>query len=337
MIPLSLAEVADAGRRHADRRARPDAAVDRRGRPRLPHRRPRRPVRRARGGAGRRARLPRRRPPRPAPSGRWPAGRTTRCRASWSPTRSCPGPAGRAACTPGSTAGGLSTLGDHRLVGQDLDQGPARPGARRGRAHGEPARLVQQRHRPAAHGARADESTRYLVLEMGARGTGHIARLCRRRPAADRRGAQRRHRRTWASSAAPRASPRPRASSSRRCPAGRHRRPQRRRPAGARHGHRAPRPACVTTGRAADADVRAVGVSLDDARPRPRSPWSPPARSTRSPLRVVGEHQVANALSAAARRAGASGMPAAEVAAALSAAGPLQPLADGGHRSAPTA
>ena len=41
---------------------------------------------------------------------------------------------------------------------------------------------------------RADAATRYLVLEMGARGPGHIAYLCRDRAAQRRRRAQRRHR-----------------------------------------------------------------------------------------------------------------------------------------------
>ena len=42
---------------------------------------------------------------------------------------------------------------DHRLPGQDHHQGPARPGARQRRADGGARRVVQQRARPAAHGA----------------------------------------------------------------------------------------------------------------------------------------------------------------------------------------
>ena len=136
-------------------------------------------------------------------------------------------------------------------------------------------------------------------------------------------------RRTSASSAAPRASPSPRASSSRRCPTD-----------GTavlnaddpRVIGMAPRTAArvVTTGRGADADVRAADVALDDAGPRPVHPGRRRARSTRSTLQVVGEHQVANALSAAGAPRWPPGMTPAAVAAALSAAGAAQPLADGG-------
>jgi UDP-N-acetylmuramoyl-tripeptide--D-alanyl-D-alanine ligase len=75
----------------------------------------------------------------------------------------------------------------------------------------------------------------------------------------------------------------------------------------------------VRTGRGADAEVRAVDVVLDDAA-RPR--FTLVAGSERHPvaLQVVGEHQVANALSAAGA-ALAAGMAPADVAAALSAAG----------------
>ena len=108
----------------------------------------------------------------------------------------------------------------------------------------------------------ADETTRYLVLEMGSRGPGHIARLCGvarpqvgvvlnvgsahlgrvRQPRGHRPGQGR---------------------AGRGAAGGRHRRPQRRRPARARHGRRAPRARVLTTGLGEDADVRATGVSLD--------------------------------------------------------------------------
>ena len=106
----------------------------------------------------------------------------------------------------------------HRLLRQDLHQGPARPGAGRGRADGQPARLVQQRHRPAAHRADADATTRFLVLEMGARGPGHIARLCADRPAARSASCSTSARPTWGVRQPRGDRRRPRASWSRRCP-----------------------------------------------------------------------------------------------------------------------
>ena len=77
----------------------------------------------------------------------------------------------------------------------------------------------------------------------------------------------------------------------------------------------------VTTGTEADADVRATDVVLDDTA---RARFTLVAAGEAHPvaLRVVGEHQVANALSAAAA-ALAAGMAPADVAAALSQAGAL--------------
>jgi UDP-N-acetylmuramoyl-tripeptide--D-alanyl-D-alanine ligase len=76
----------------------------------------------------------------------------------------------------------------------------------------------------------------------------------------------------------------------------------------------------VTTGRAEGADVRATGVALDDAA---RARFVLVAAGEEHPvaLQVVGEHQVANALSAAAAALAAGVTPAA-VAEALSAAQP---------------
>ncbi|HYO35479.1 MAG TPA: UDP-N-acetylmuramoyl-tripeptide--D-alanyl-D-alanine ligase, partial [Geodermatophilus sp.] len=78
----------------------------------------------------------------------------------------------------------------------------------------------------------------------------------------------------------------------------------------------------VTTGRSADAQVRATGVTLDDTA---RARFTLLAGGEEHPvaLQVVGEHQVANALSAAAAAALAAGMTPAAVAAALSQAQPL--------------
>ncbi|RBY88933.1 UDP-N-acetylmuramoyl-tripeptide--D-alanyl-D-alanine ligase [Blastococcus sp. TBT05-19] len=164
----------------------------------------------------------------------------------------------------------------------------------------------------------ADEGTRYLVLEMGARGPGHIARLCRvARPQigvvlnvgsahlgefgsaeviAQAKGelveALPEDGTAVLNADDPRVigmAPRTRAR-------------------------------VLATGRGADADVRATDVALDDSA-RPRFTLVTAGEEHRVELQVVGEHQVANALSAAGA-ALAAGMAPAEVAAALSAAGP---------------
>ncbi|MGY2129365.1 UDP-N-acetylmuramoyl-tripeptide--D-alanyl-D-alanine ligase [Blastococcus sp. SYSU DS0617] len=163
----------------------------------------------------------------------------------------------------------------------------------------------------------ADEDTRYLVLEMGARGPGHIATLCRVAPPqigivlnvgsahlgefgsaeviAQAKGelveALPEDGTAVLNADDPRVlgmAPRTRAR-------------------------------VLTTGRGTDADVRATGVTLDDSA---RARFALVAAGEEHPvaLRVVGEHQVANALSAAAA-ALAAGMAPADVAGALSAAG----------------
>jgi UDP-N-acetylmuramoyl-tripeptide--D-alanyl-D-alanine ligase len=163
----------------------------------------------------------------------------------------------------------------------------------------------------------ADESTRFLVLEMGSRGPGHIARLCRiARPQVGvvlNVGSA--HLGEFGSpegiavakgelvealpedGTAVLNADDPRVLGM------------------------APRTvaAVLTTGRGADADVRAAGVTLDDSA-RPRFTLVAAGEEHPVALQVVGEHQVANALSAAGA-ALAVGMPPAEVAAALSAAG----------------
>jgi UDP-N-acetylmuramoyl-tripeptide--D-alanyl-D-alanine ligase len=164
----------------------------------------------------------------------------------------------------------------------------------------------------------ADEQTRFLVLEMGARGRGHIARLCR--------------------VARPRIGVVLNVGSAHLGEFGS--------PDGiaAAKGElvealdeagtavlnaddprvigMAPRTVArvLRTGRGEDADVRALGVTLDDSA---RARFTLAAGGERHPvaLQVVGEHQVANALSAAGA-ALAAGMAPAEVAAALTAAGP---------------
>ncbi|MCW2637049.1 MAG: murF [Blastococcus sp.] len=164
----------------------------------------------------------------------------------------------------------------------------------------------------------ADTGTRFLVLEMGSRGAGHIARLCRvARPSigvvlnvgsahlgefgSPEGIAQAKGELVEAlpddgtavlNADDPRVlgmAPRTRAE-------------------------------VVTTGRAEDADVRAADVALDDSA---RARFTLVAAGEQHPvaLQVVGEHQVANALSAAGA-ALAAGLTPAAVAAGLSAAGP---------------
>ncbi|PRY50533.1 UDP-N-acetylmuramoyl-tripeptide--D-alanyl-D-alanine ligase [Geodermatophilus tzadiensis] len=162
----------------------------------------------------------------------------------------------------------------------------------------------------------ADADTRFLVLEMGARGVGHIARLCAvaRPDVGVVLNVGSAHLGEFGSADAvalakgelvealaesgtavlnaddPRVlgmAPRTRAR-------------------------------VVTTGRSGDADVRATGVTLDEAA-RPRFTLVAGGEQHPVALQVVGEHQVANALSAAAA-AIAAGMTPGAVATALSAA-----------------
>jgi UDP-N-acetylmuramoyl-tripeptide--D-alanyl-D-alanine ligase len=164
----------------------------------------------------------------------------------------------------------------------------------------------------------ADEATRSLVLEMGARGPGHIARLCAvARPqigvvlnVGSAHLGEFGSAEVIATSKGELVAALP--------------------PEGTavlnaddpRVLGMAPRAAgrVVTTGVVADADVRATGVELDD-RARPRFTLVAAGEEHPVALQVVGGHQVANALSAAAA-AIAAGLPPAQVAAALSAAGP---------------
>ncbi|MGY1623296.1 UDP-N-acetylmuramoyl-tripeptide--D-alanyl-D-alanine ligase [Geodermatophilus sp. SYSU D00965] len=164
----------------------------------------------------------------------------------------------------------------------------------------------------------ADESTRFLVLEMGSRGPGHIARLCRvARPdvgvvlnvgsahlgefgspegIAAAKGELVEALPEEGTAVLNADDPRVLGMAART------------------------RARVLTTGRGADADVRAEDVVLDDSG-RARFTLSAAGASAAVSLQVVGEHQVANALSAAAA-ALAAGMPLPDVAAALSAAVP---------------
>ncbi|MCZ2824829.1 MULTISPECIES: UDP-N-acetylmuramoyl-tripeptide--D-alanyl-D-alanine ligase [unclassified Modestobacter] len=164
----------------------------------------------------------------------------------------------------------------------------------------------------------ADADTRFLVLEMGSRGPGHIARLCGiARPAigvvlnvgsahlGEFGSAE-----VIATSKGELVAALP-ASGTAVLNAD-----------DARVAGMAPRTqaAVLTTGLAEHADVRATDVELDDAA---RARFTLRARGEQHPvaLQVVGVHQVANALSAAGA-ALAAGMAPAAVAQALSAAAP---------------
>ncbi|MGY1777598.1 UDP-N-acetylmuramoyl-tripeptide--D-alanyl-D-alanine ligase [Geodermatophilus sp. SYSU D00804] len=164
----------------------------------------------------------------------------------------------------------------------------------------------------------ADEGTRHLVLEMGARGVGHIARLCAvARPdvgvvlnvgsahlgefgsadvIAQAKGELVEALPETGTAVLNADDPRVAGMAPRT------------------------RARVVTTGRSDGADVRATGVTLDDAA---RARFTLVAGGEEHPvaLQVVGEHQVANALSAAAA-ALTAGMTPAAVAQALSAAEP---------------
>ncbi|TQN43418.1 UDP-N-acetylmuramoyl-tripeptide--D-alanyl-D-alanine ligase [Blastococcus colisei] len=162
----------------------------------------------------------------------------------------------------------------------------------------------------------ADGTTRFLVLEMGARGPGHIARLCRIAPpgigvvlnvgsahlgefgtpegTAQAKGELVEALPEEGTAVLNAEDPRVLGMAART------------------------RARVVTTGRGADADVRATGVTLDDAA-RPRFTLVTAGEEHPVALQVAGEHQVANALSAAGA-AMAAGMRPADVATALSGA-----------------
>src|SRR3954452_10822259 len=163
----------------------------------------------------------------------------------------------------------------------------------------------------------ADEATRFLVLEMGSRGPGHIARLCRvARPQigvvlnvgsahlgefgsadgiAQAKGELVEALPADGTAVLNADDPRVIGMATRT------------------------RARVMTTGRGPDAEVRAVDVTLDESA-RARFTLVVPGEEHVVALQVVGEHQVANALSAAGA-ALAAGIPAADVAAALSSAG----------------
>jgi UDP-N-acetylmuramoyl-tripeptide--D-alanyl-D-alanine ligase len=164
---------------------------------------------------------------------------------------------------------------------------------------------------------RADERTRYLVLELGARGRGHIARLCAIAP--PRLGAVlnvgRAHVGGYFADRAEVAQAKGELVEA--LPAGGVAVLNADDPEVANMASRtAAQP--VTFGRAGHADVRAADVTVD-ADGRPSFTLITPAGAAPVRLNLRGEHNVSNALAAAAV-AGALGMTPAEVAGALSAA-----------------
>ena len=176
--------------------------------------------------------------------------------------------------------------------------------------------------------------TRFLVVEMGARGIGHIEYLTDIAPPHDRRRAQRRH------------GPRRRVRLARghrpgqgrardRAAAGRPGGAQRRRPRGARRWRARPRARVAARRHERRApSVRAAGHR---ARRRPVAPPSPcPAAASPSRRRVSlplhGEHHVGNALAVIAVALECGLRPRRDRRSAVRRhAG--QPLADGGHRA----
>lgn len=160
----------------------------------------------------------------------------------------------------------------------------------------------------------ADAGTRFLVLEMGARGVGHIARLCRvaRPDVGVVLNVGSAHLGEFGSADAIATAKGELAEAATRTAV--------LNADDARVRAMADRAtaAVVLTGTAADADVRATDVELDDAA---RASFTLHARGEQHPVRlqVVGAHQVANALSAAGA-ALAAGLTPAQAAAGLGAA-----------------
>jgi UDP-N-acetylmuramoyl-tripeptide--D-alanyl-D-alanine ligase len=163
----------------------------------------------------------------------------------------------------------------------------------------------------------ADEDTRYLVLEMGSRGPGHIARLCgvARPQVGVVLNVGSAHLGEFGS---PEGIARAKGELVEALPedgtAVLNADDPRVLGMASRTAARV-----LTTGTGGDADVRATGVSLDGTA---RARFTLAAAGEEHPvaLQVVGQHQVANALSAAGA-ALAVGLAPAEIAAALSAAG----------------
>ena len=146
------------------------------------------------------------------------AARTTRCRASWSTTRSRRWAGWPPGCTPGWPPAACARWASPARRARPRPRTcSARCWPRPGPTVSPPGSYNNDIGLPLTV-LDADERTRFLVLEMGARGRGHIARLCRVARPAGRRGAQRRLGAPRRVRQRRRRSPSPRASSSRRCP-----------------------------------------------------------------------------------------------------------------------
>ena len=177
MIAMTLAEIAR-GRRRARCTATRTSLVTGAAFRRPPRAGRRRAVRRDRGRAGRRPRL-RRGGGGSAARPRVLGTRRPRSRRSWSTT----------------SVVALGRLARHvvdrvrpdraradRLAGQDRHQGLPRPGARGRRPDGGDAGNLNNEIGVPLTVLRCTAETAYLVVEMGARGIGHIAELCRIAP-----------------------------------------------------------------------------------------------------------------------------------------------------------
>ena len=250
---------------------------------------------------------------RPACSSTTPTARVRRCSPRWPswPPR-----------WPRAGRGRADDRRRHRVVGQDVDQGPARRGARAARRGGRAARLVQQRARPPVDGAAGRRRTPTTWCWRCRRATRATSRRWRRSPRRRSRSCSTSAPPTSASSARARPSRDTKAELPQAVPssgvvvlnadddAGRRHGRADRRPGGPGvAGHRAP--TCgPATGRA-----RRGG-------PRPLHPARRRASRPTVSLAVHGDHQVSNALCAAAvaLECGATG---AQVAAALAGAGPV--------------
>ena len=174
--------------------------------------------------------------------------------------------------------------------------------------------------------------TRFLVLEMGARGVGHIASPVRDRPAAGRRRCSTSAPPTSASSAPARRSRRPRARSSRRCPPTASAVLNADDPLVAAMAARTAARVLTFGTRPATSRWRGRGGSTTSAG-RPSTLGYDGDVARRSTLAQVGAHQVANAAAAAAMALAAGRRRRRRRRRPRRARGPPSPLADGAPRA----
>ncbi len=222
----------------------------------------------------------------------------------------------------------------HRLLRQDQHQGPVAARARAGgpRRSRRRARFNNELGLPLTV-LLADPATRLLVLEMGARGVGHIALPVRDRAARRRRWCSTSASPTSASSAPGSTIARGQGRAGRGAGRRRRRRAERRRPARRGDGRRTAA-RVVTFGQSPGADVRSPSTSSSTPRPA-RVRLSRAGRRPRHGQRCscVGAHQSANALAAAAAalRCGLSRRQRRRRAVERASRGSR--VADGGHRA----